>query len=1271
MISLSKASLSAADYSTAVGLLLAQQPIYTETAKLEAAAIEATDKARAAAMATQDKATQSAQDALAKQLEHNATIGLSTTALAQLEAANLSLQATELERKARLQDGIMRDTIVTDGYLKEAKALRELAAAKVAGAGKQAGVAAADALAKANKSAAEASGKYWEDALMRAFESGKGFFQSLWDTIKNTLKTQVLKVMVSATGVTGMTAASAGDSVVGSVSAASSMLSLTENVGKLANAFNGAGLTAFAKSSIGQNIGLSTAGTVGNNASAYVAPELTTAGNAFAGMPIGGIMTAYSMGGVKGFATGVASTALAGGVAASIAGTGFMAGATGALAAIGPWGWAAMGAAALLGMGGGYTSTSGTGEASRTFDAKGNATGMTAYEPYGGMSATADTTIAQLQATYAAQALALGVGTVGTNFGYGGNTGREGVSPNFALRSSAGAIAYNGAETPVTKDALQLEASRAVFAALQGSENFKSLSYDAIQNLAGFSGGIDKLQASLGTFYDNFYSTDVKTAHLTAQTTKAFEALGIAMPAVDSSTRDWYRGIVEAQLALDQSIPGNAAVTASVLSLQSAINTLAPAFDAAAKTASDLASAQDSAYTNMVSAQREVIAMQQQAADAAAQAAKAVRDALASAGGGIVNLIRELTTTGGGTLGPMALMQSTQSAYLADLSGAKAGDLQASERIAASARAYLDAASAVNANSRQSATVAQVISELGKLPAVATFEQQLLEAVKGTTGAVVDLNGQLVVELTATAKSEIYKLISFVANTDALPDDLKTLALATSNTLTRTVGFITGSLMPGDLKALALAQNSTVTRTVSFVAGSSLTNELKQLAFMASDSISKTIGLVAKSTLTADQQRLALAATESVSKTIGLVAVSSLTNELKQLAFMASDSISKTIGLVAKSTLTADQQRLALAATESVSKTIGLVAVSSLTNELKQLAFMASDSISKTIGLVAKSTLTADQQRLALAATEAVSKTIRLTAQSSISASDQSLIFKASDSVIKTIGIAAGAMNDTALAIAQAQSDTITRTIEASGGTLTADQRDLINGVSEYYKNVTISALVDEEQLTEVQRKLQRTYGTIIVDVKTVDVSTAVGQAQATKMRQDLAYLQTYNWDTLDAQGASLRAIYDNLANHPITMVDMVNAVPSIALADLQQRATDYGVPLFAAGGYHTGGARIVGEHGPELEVTGPSRIYNAADTMAMLRNPQANNEALVAEIRALRQEVADLRRANSSENAAIATHAALTADSTRRMDTQGVMVYTDPAEPISTKTAA
>jgi hypothetical protein len=43
------------------------------------------------------------------------------------------------------------------------------------------------------------------------------------------------------------------------------------------------------------------------------------------------------------------------------------------------------------------------------------------------------------------------------------------------------------------------------------------------------------------------------------------------------------------------------------------------------------------------------------------------------------------------------------------------------------------------------------------------------------------------------------------------------------------------------------------------------------------------------------------------------------------------------------------------------------------------------------------------------------------------------------------------------------------------------------------------------------------------------------------------------------------------------------------------------GIFGFADGGYHSGGLRIVGERGPELELTGLSRIFNATQTRDIL----------------------------------------------------------------------
>lgn len=55
----------------------------------------------------------------------------------------------------------------------------------------------------------------------------------------------------------------------------------------------------------------------------------------------------------------------------------------------------------------------------------------------------------------------------------------------------------------------------------------------------------------------------------------------------------------------------------------------------------------------------------------------------------------------------------------------------------------------------------------------------------------------------------------------------------------------------------------------------------------------------------------------------------------------------------------------------------------------------------------------------------------------------------------------------------------------------------------------------------------------------------------------------------------------------------------------------------FANGGIHSGGLRIVGENGPEIEATGPSRIYNSNQLGNML-----NHGATADEVKALREEM-------------------------------------------------
>jgi hypothetical protein len=73
-------------------------------------------------------------------------------------------------------------------------------------------------------------------------------------------------------------------------------------------------------------------------------------------------------------------------------------------------------------------------------------------------------------------------------------------------------------------------------------------------------------------------------------------------------------------------------------------------------------------------------------------------------------------------------------------------------------------------------------------------------------------------------------------------------------------------------------------------------------------------------------------------------------------------------------------------------------------------------------------------------------------------------------------------------------------------------------------------------------------------------------------------------------------------------------------------------VPAFAAGGWHTGGLRVVGEDGPELESTGPARIFSNTQLRGLFSGGD-----MAAELKALRAELAAFRAANSAEGRAIA----------------------------------
>lgn len=99
-------------------------------------------------------------------------------------------------------------------------------------------------------------------------------------------------------------------------------------------------------------------------------------------------------------------------------------------------------------------------------------------------------------------------------------------------------------------------------------------------------------------------------------------------------------------------------------------------------------------------------------------------------------------------------------------------------------------------------------------------------------------------------------------------------------------------------------------------------------------------------------------------------------------------------------------------------------------------------------------------------------------------------------------------------------------------------------------------------------------------------------------------------------------------------LIDINDSVLSVkdAILALQSAEAMPTMPQFASGGLHDGGIRLVGERGPEVEVTGPARYWNFQKTREMFGSG-ANNDALVSEVRALRDEVAGLRKQQAQEH--------------------------------------
>lgn len=252
------------------------------------------------------KETARLKEQVAKEEEHIALLGLTTEQQAELIASKLELAAAaQDEYAANLENAAAYAGPFHDAYNQaaqdvraQADALRELAGLKRSGAAKEAGIEQA-------REYTRAWDRFWgdierglTDSLYRGFEAGKSFGENFVDSLKYTLKTAGLKLVVQALvspvmgGVQSLLGGNVGAG--GTVGGGLNMLSAGNNAYNLASSAS----TFFGLSGYGAAGGTLAAanlvGAAGGDAmGALIAGNATNWGVSAAGVSGGGALSAF------------------------------------------------------------------------------------------------------------------------------------------------------------------------------------------------------------------------------------------------------------------------------------------------------------------------------------------------------------------------------------------------------------------------------------------------------------------------------------------------------------------------------------------------------------------------------------------------------------------------------------------------------------------------------------------------------------------------------------------------------------------------------------------------------------------------------------------------------------------------------------------------------------------------------------------------------------------------------------------------------------------
>lgn len=657
-------------------------------------------------------------------------------------------------------------------------------------------------------------------------------------------------------------------------------------------------------------------------------------------------------------------------------------------------------------------------------------------------------------------------------------------------------------------------------------------------------------------------------------------ALGSLTQAMESlgvampATREQYMAMID---AADLTTESGRTLYTALVSLASQFDAVLPSVESFSAAMAEMSGVIVTGVESMIS----------DANDSAQAAARAAADWYA-ASVTLRDFIQDLNASQGGQAGLAALTSQMNATYQAALGG----DIDAARDFPSIAAAYLDA------TRDQSATQLDYLRAQADIAARANMlagVSELEGASKSVQEVLYEQQVSLLQELQDTLES----------GSEVTSDQLSALNDQLSNidaAITEAQGLTYANLM----KRLQVA--------VDLIPSADIPEDLARLMSQAASGIeSEIIFAVTSPDLTPDLRWLAITGASEHLKTLDFVIGADISDRNKKLALQTVSDLSKTVNFVAGSSLTHDQMAVALAGNSELSRTVNATLASGASNRAIRLAL----GETRSYGVEIQASINAPRQVRNLLDLAGV-QTGRVTLGGAFNFNPSNAFSDWYERQTK--------------AKIKDPMDALRSSIDLLADTIVYERQ-----LAEAKEAAAASSYARSSALATAQG--------LVDTIKALEASTGVtlknGGRDATLNANN--YAATWReYVSGSSDYAAFTAAFDG-PNGLQAQLIAAQAALKAAKAD-DRTAQKVLSSLLDAPGYATGtsgfggGLRIVGENGPELEATGPSRIWNAnqtrnmmggnsAEVVAVLRQVLAENRAMRARLEKMQGDMERVRQ--------------------------------------------